>query len=125
MLAAISRRSLVHGVRASTRNVPNQLRTFHPPPHSPLLSRLDLRRRYLLTRANATFALQSRGIQFLAVPKAFLRFIRVPAGGIAALTAGFAYINYKVQGIADNNRRLTYQRSEIGQRINLNKQKNG
>ena len=103
MLSAASRRALVHGnLRASTRNVPTQLRTFHPPPHSPLLSNLDPSRRRLLpalVRANATQALQTRGIQFFAVPKAFLRFIRVPAGGLAALTAGFAYVNYKVQGI--------------------------
>lgn len=105
MLAATSRRTLLHGIRASARNVPNQLRTFHPPP-SPLLSRLDPRRRYLLTRANATFALQTRGIQIFAVPKAFLRLIRIPAGGIAALTAGFAYVNYKVQGKQDNTHTL-------------------
>ena len=51
-----------------------------------------------LGRANATFALQARGLQASAIPKAMFKFIRLPAGGLAVVTAGFAYVNYKVQG---------------------------
>lgn len=77
-----------------------QLRPYYPRP-SPLLANVDPRERRLLpvlARANATFALQTRGLQASALPKIFLKAFRVPAGGLAIVTAGFAYVNYKVQG---------------------------
>jgi hypothetical protein len=95
-------------LRATTRHA-LQLRPFHPPP-SPLLANGDPRRRRLLhalARANATFALQTRGLQASALPKMFFKVFRVPAGGVAVVTAGFAYVNYKVQGRTDASRNLT------------------
>jgi hypothetical protein len=100
MLAYASRRSL-STLRTTTRHL-SQARPFHPPP-SPLLANVDPRQRRLLlnlARANATFALQARGIQGAAsIPKLFFKVFRVPAGGIAVVTGGFAFINYKVQGL--------------------------
>jgi len=78
-----------------------QLRPFHSPRPSPLLANVEPRKRHLLpalARANATFALQTRGLQATALPKIFLKAFRIPAGGLAVVTAGFAYVNYKVQG---------------------------
>jgi hypothetical protein len=78
-----------------------QLRPFHYPRASSILANTDPRDRRLLSalaRANATFALQTRGLQASALPKIFLKAFRVPAGGVAVITAGFAYVNYKVQG---------------------------
>jgi hypothetical protein len=100
MFAQVSRRG-IHFIRTPGRhlNVP-QFRLFHLPP-SPLLPSVDPRKRNLLpglARANATFALQTRGLQGSAIPKFLLKAFRVPAGGIAIITAGFAYVNYKVQG---------------------------
>jgi hypothetical protein len=101
MLAYASRRSL-SSLRTTTRHL-SQARPFHPPP-SPLLANVDPCRRRLLpslARANATFALQARGIQgAAAIPKLFFKVFRVPAGGIAVVTGGFAFINYKVQGLS-------------------------
>lgn len=103
MLAQAARRSVSH-LRASARHLhsqPQQLRPFHLPPASPLLASIDPRRQRLLpafARVNASFPLQTRGFQASAIPKIILRSFRVPAGGVAVVTAGFAYVNYKVQG---------------------------
>src|SRR5271154_2323796 len=104
MLAHASRRSMSY-LRTSARHLHSsspQLRPFHLPPVSPLVASADPRRQRLLpafARANATFALQTRGLQASAIPKIILRSFRVPAGGVAVVTAGFAYVNYKVQGL--------------------------
>jgi hypothetical protein len=105
MFAHAAKRANSH-VRLLARQSP-QLRPFHLPPSSPLLSNVDPRTRRLLpnlARASGTFALQTRGLQASAIPKAFLRTFRVPAGGIAFVTAGFAYVNYKVQGAQRSKR---------------------
>ena len=99
MFSRASKRSIIY-LRTSTRHVP-QLRPFHTPPSSPLFVNVGPRKRRLLpvlTRANATFALRTRGLQTSAIPKLLLKTFRVPAGGVALITAGFAYVNYKVQG---------------------------
>jgi hypothetical protein len=100
MFTQAAKRAHAH-LRFAGRHVHSQFRPFHPPPSSPLLPTLDPRGRRLLpilARANGTFALQTRGLQASAFPKVFLKAFRVPAGGIAFVTAGFAYVNYKVQG---------------------------
>jgi hypothetical protein len=94
-------------LRATTRHA-LQLRPFHPPPS--LLANGDPRRRRLLpalARASTTFAVQTRGLQASALPKIFFKAFRVPAGGVAVVTAGFAYVNYKVQGRIALSRELT------------------
>jgi len=99
MFAHAAKRTNIQ-LRLLSRQAPPQLRLLHLT-SSPLLPTLDPRTRRLLpnlARANATFALQTRGLQASAIPKAFLRAFRVPAGGVAFITAGFAYVNYKVQG---------------------------
>ena len=102
MLAHAYKRSMSHLRTSASRHLHTpQLRPFHSPPTSPLITSLDPRRQRLLptfTRANATFALQTRGFQASAIPKIILRSFKVPAGGVAVVTAGFAYVNYKVQG---------------------------
>jgi hypothetical protein len=78
-----------------------QLRPFHYPRPSPLIANTEPRKRHLLpylARANATFALQTRGLKGSALPKIFLKAFRVPATGVAVFTGAFAYVNYKVQG---------------------------
>ena len=100
MFAHASKRSLAY-LRTSTSRHVTHLRPFHPPP-SPLLANVDPRNRRLLpalARSNVTFALQTRGLQASALPKLFFKVFRVPAGGVAVVTAGFAYVNYKVQGL--------------------------
>jgi len=103
MFAHASRRGAGY-LRTASRNLhfqSTQLRPFHYPRASPLLANTDPRNRHLLpalARANATFSLQTRGLQASALPKIFLKAFRVPAGGVALVTAGFAYVNYKVQG---------------------------
>ena len=102
MLAHAARRSGSY-LRTSARHLHSQpqLRPFHLLPPSPLVASIDPRRQRLLptfSRATASFALQTRGLQGSAIPKIILRSFRVPAGGVAVVTAGFAYVNYKVQG---------------------------
>ena len=100
MFTHASKRSAAY-LRTASRQV-THLRPFHPPP-SPLLANVDPRNRRLLpvlARSNATFALQTRGLQASALPKLFFKVFRVPAGGLAVITAGFAYVNYKVQGLS-------------------------
>jgi hypothetical protein len=78
-----------------------QTRSFHSLRPSLLHHNAIPRSRRLLpivARAGVPFALQSRGVQASAFPKFVLKTFRVPAGGIAILTGGFAYVNYKVQG---------------------------
>ena len=80
-----------------------QIRSVHNRRPSLLRHNALPRTRQLLptvARAGVPFALQSRGIQFSALPKFVLKSFRVPAGGIALITGGFAYVNYKVQGPA-------------------------
>jgi hypothetical protein len=99
MFAHASKRSLSY-LRTPSRHA-THLRPFHPPP-SPLLANVDPSRRRLLpalARSKVTFALQTRGLQASALPKLFFKVFRVPAGGVAVVTAGFAYVNYKVQGL--------------------------
>lgn len=106
MFAHASRRGAGY-LRAASRQFhlqSTQLRPIHYPRASPLLANTDPRNRRLLpalARANATFSLQTRGLQASALPKIFLKAFRVPAGGVAVVTAGFAYINYKVQGASN------------------------
>jgi hypothetical protein len=106
MFAHASRRG-AGSLRTASRHVhlqSIQLRPFHYPRASPLLANSEPRNRHLLpalARANAAFSLQTRGLQASALPKIFLKAFRVPAGGVAVVTAGFAYVNYKVQGASN------------------------
>ena len=80
-----------------------QIRSVHNPRPSLLHHNALPRARRLLpaaARAGVPLTLQSRSIQFSALPKFILKSFRVPAGGIALITGGFAYVNYKVQGSA-------------------------
>jgi len=108
MFAQAAKRTNAHLRLLALRHSPQFLRPFHlPPSSSPLLHSFDPRTRRLLfpvlARASGTFALQTRGLQASALPKVFLKAFRVPAGGLAFVTAGFAYVNYKVQGHCSSN----------------------
>lgn len=98
MLSHTSKRNIGY-LRAVNRHLRLRHRSYHP--WSSLLGNVEPRKRRLLpalARANATFALQTRGLQASSIPKLLFKAFRVPASGVAVITAGFAYVNYKVQG---------------------------
>lgn len=108
MLAAASRRGAAalarSGLQTRFASITQQTRAFHAPRPSPLMHHnVHPRPKHVLSalaRASVPFVLQSRGFSAAALPRSAFKAFRVPAGGIAVFTGGFAYINYKVQGPA-------------------------
>jgi hypothetical protein len=108
MLAVASRRGAAALGRSALQtrfvSTTQQTRAFHTPRPSLLLHRnVHPRPKTVLpalARASVPFVLQSRGFSATALPRFVFKAFRVPAGGLAVFTGGFAYVNYKVQGPA-------------------------
>jgi hypothetical protein len=107
MLAAASRRGAAALARSALQSrfvsTTQQTRALHTPRPSPLLHHNVHPRTQnvlpALARASVPFVFQSRGLYASALPRFVFKAFRVPAGGLAIFTGGFAYINYKVQGL--------------------------